>query len=79
MEVLKKFWWVGWWVGGWVGFSKFGISWSWPVFVKVKAKFGLVGDQVGQAGDQVGPVKDQVGQGQGQELDNTYVVKNITS
>ena len=33
-----------------------------PDFVKVKARFGQVGDQVSQ-------VKDQVGQGQDQELD----------
>ena len=34
-------------------------------FVRIRARFGQVGDQVGQ-------VKDQVGQGQGQELDNNY-------
>ena len=33
-----------------------------------KARFGQVGDQVGQ-------VKDQVGQGQGQELDNIFVLQ----
>ena len=46
-----------------------------PGFVKVRARFGQVGDQVGQGfvcqvGDQVSQVKDQDGQGQGQELDN---------
>ena len=35
-----------------------------PSFVRIKARFGQVGDEVGQ-------VKDQFGQGQGQELDNT--------
>ena len=39
------------------------VSTSGPDFVKVKARFGQLGDQVSQ-------VKDQVGQGQGQELDN---------
>ena len=34
-----------------------------PGFVRVKARFGQVGDQVGH-------IKDHVGQGQGQELDN---------
>ena len=46
-----------------------------PGFVKVKARFRQVRDEVGQGffgqvGDQVSQVKDQVGQGQGQELDN---------
>ena len=48
--------------GGWGGLSKYSV-YSWPSFVKVKARFGQVGDQFSQ-------VKDQVGQGQGQELDN---------
>ena len=39
-----------------------------PDFVKVKVRFGQVGDEVGQG--QVCPFGDQVGQGQGQELDN---------
>ena len=36
-----------------------------PGFVRVKARFGQVGDQVGHIKDHVGQ-----GQGQGQELDN---------
>ena len=39
-----------------------------PDFVKVKVRFGQVGDEVGQG--QVWPVGDLVGQDQGQELDN---------
>ena len=34
----------------------------------IKARFGWVGDQVSQ-------VKDQVGQGQGQEIDNDFILK----
>ena len=39
-----------------------------PGFVRIKARFGQVGDQVDQAEDQVGQ-----GKGQGQELDNLQV------
>ena len=39
-----------------------------PDFVKVKARFDQVGDEVGQS--YVWPFGDQVGQGHGQELDN---------
>ena len=39
-----------------------------PGFVKVKARFGQVGDQVSQ-------VKNQVGHGQGQELDINIINK----
>ena len=35
-----------------------------------KALFSQVGDQVGQ-------IKDQVGQGQGQELDNNYIISDL--
>ena len=57
---------MGW--GG--GLSKYSV-YSWPSFVKVKARFGQVGDQVDQT-------EDQFGQGQGQELDNNrffYIIQ----
>ena len=41
-----------------------------PDFVKVKARFGQVRDQLSH-------VKDQVGQGQGQELDNSMWGVNL--
>ena len=50
---------------GWGGLFDYSVK-PGPDFVKVKARFGQVRDQLSH-------VKDQVGQGQGQELDNLWV------
>ena len=62
--------------GGLSGYSVY----SWPSFVKVKARFGQIGTglaktRFGQVGDQLSQVKVQVGQDQDQEIDN---IKSIT-